>query len=278
MNLCDREFRGTAQAIHLHRRTTKAIASYPPRRRNLLDRVQLEIRKGLAIITINRPEKRNALNQELRSDLYRILIHVDSRDDVRVAIITGVGDAFVAGADIAAMKEYQPEDARKASEHGCEVFSFIENMRIPVIAAINGWALGGGCELAFACDIRICSDNAMLGQPEVGVGIFPGYGATVRLPRLVGIGRAKEMIYTGRPMGAAEAERIGLVNMVVSRDNLMDEAIKLAKKISEGPAAIGFAKKAINKSSTMSMRLFVMAVAIQSFSLVEWTPGDNPHP
>ena len=153
-----------------------------------MDKVTLEIKEKIAYITINRPEKRNALNEEVRSDLYETLKHIDSRDDIRVAIITGAGDAFVAGADIAAMKDYEPEDAKKASQHGSDIFLFIENMRIPVIAAINGWALGGGCELALACDIRICSSTAMLGQPEVTVGIIPGYGANIRLPRLIGPG------------------------------------------------------------------------------------------
>lgn len=213
-----------------------------------MDKVTLEIKEKIAYITINRPEKRNALNEEVRSDLYEILKDIDSRDDIRVAVITGAGDAFVAGADIAAMKDYEPEDAQKASQHGSDIFLFIENMRIPVIAAINGWALGGGCELALACDIRICSNTAMLGQPEVTVGIIPGYGANIRLPRLIGPGKAKELIYTGRLINAAEAEKIGLVNYVVTKKDLMAEATKLAKKISKGPAAINFAKQAINKA------------------------------
>ncbi len=211
-----------------------------------METVKLETKGKIAIITINRPEKRNALNEEVRSDLFETVKAVDSRDDIRVAIITGAGDAFVAGADIAAMKAYKPEDARKASEYGSDIFLFIENMRIPVIAAINGWALGGGCELALACDIRICSDEAMLGQPEVTVGIIPGYGANMRLPRLIGAGKAKELIYTGRLIDAAEAERIGLVNRIVPNEDLMNEAMKVAKRISNGPAAIRFAKQAIN--------------------------------
>lgn len=219
-----------------------------------MDKVKLEIKEKIAIIIINRPEKRNALNQEVRSDLYQILKEVDSRDDIRVAIITGAGDAFVAGADIAPMKDYEPEDAREASKYGSNIFLFIENMRIPVIAAINGWALGGGCELALACDIRICSDNAKLGQPEVKVGIIPGYGANIRLPRLIGPGRAKELIYTGSLLDAVEAERIGLVNHVVSKEDLMNEAMKFAKRISKGPAAINFAKKAINKAFDLDMK------------------------
>ena len=213
-----------------------------------MDKVILEIKEQIAIITINRPEKRNALNQELQAELYEIMRKIDSRDDIRVIILTGVDDAFVAGADIASMREYTPEDAKRASEHGSKLFLFIENMRIPAIAAINGWALGGGCELAMACDIRICSDTAKLGQPEVTVGIIPGYGAPIRLPRLIGLARAKELIYTGRVIDAAEAERIGLVNAVVPKMRLMKEAMKVARRIAQGPAAIQFAKKAINEA------------------------------
>ena len=178
---------------------------------------------------------------------------VDSREDIRAAIITGAGEAFVAGADIASMKDYTVEDALKASRDGSRIFLFIENMRIPVIAAINGWALGGGCELALACDIRICSDDAKFGQTEVRIGIIPGYGANIRLPRLIGTGRAKELIYTGRMIDPAEAERIGLVNSVVSKEDLMDEAMKLAGRISKGPASINLAKQAINKAFDLEM-------------------------
>ena len=218
-----------------------------------MNTVLLEIKDKIAIITINRPEKRNAINQQVRSELYEILKEVDSRDDIRVAVITGSGDVFVAGADIAALKDYNPKDAERASEHGSEIFSFIENMRIPVIAAVNGWALGGGCELALACDIRICSDDAKFGQPEVRLGIIPGYGANVRLPRLIGAGRAKEMIFTGRLVDAGEAKRIGLANEVVPKKQLMDRVKDLADRISEAAIAIHFAKQAINKSFDLDM-------------------------
>jgi len=217
-----------------------------------MDEVIVEVRERITIITINRPEKHNALNQEIREKLYNIMRKMESGNDIRVMILTGAGDAFVAGADIGPMKEYTPEDAKKASEHGSGLFLFIEKMRFPVIAAINGWALGGGCELAMACDIRICSDTARLGQPEVTVGIIPGYGAPIRLPRLIGPARAKELIYTGRIVDADEAERIGLVNFVVPKERLMEEAMKIAKKIAQGPAAIRFAKKAINETSELS--------------------------
>jgi len=218
-----------------------------------LDTVKLEITDRIAVITINRPEKRNALSREVRNDLYQKLQEVDSRKNVGAAIITGAGEAFVAGADIASMKDYTVEDARKAASHGSRIFLFIEEMKFPVIAAINGWALGGGCELALACDIRISSDDAMFGQTEVRIGIIPGYGANVRLPRLIGAGKAKELIYTGRIIDAAEAQRIGLVNSVVSKEILMDEAMKLAGRISKGPASITLAKQAINKAFDLEM-------------------------
>lgn len=218
-----------------------------------MDTVKLDIRDRIAVITINRPEKRNALSLEVREDLYQKLKEVDSMKDIRAAIITGAGEAFVAGADIASMKDYTVEDALNASRNGSRIFLFIENMRIPVIAAINGWALGGGCELALACDMRICSDDARFGQTEVKIGIIPGYGANVRLPRLIGAGKAKELIYTGRMIDAAEAEKIGLVNSVVSKKDLMDEAIKLAGRISKGPASINLAKQAINRAFDLEM-------------------------
>ena len=213
-----------------------------------MDKVKLEVQGKVAIITINRPDKRNALNQEVRSELLKCLKEVESRKEIRATIITGAGDAFVAGADIAAMRDYTPQDAREASKHGSDVFLYIENMPMPMIAAVNGWALGGGCELAMACDLRVCSETAKFGQPEVNVGIIPGYGAPVRLTRLIGPGRAKELIFTGRIIDAAEAEKIGLVNKIVAKDELMNEAMKLAQQFAEGPAAISLAKQAINEA------------------------------
>jgi len=208
----------------------------------------LKTKGKVGVITINRPHKRNALNHEVRSQLYKILKEVDADEKIRVAVITGAGDSFVAGADIVSMKDYTSKDAREATDQGNKIFSFIEGMRIPVIAAVNGWALGGGCELALACDIRICSSNARFGQPEVRLGIIPGYGANVRLPRLIGVGRAKEMIFTGRIIDANEALRIGLVNKMVPKDELMMHTMDLAEKISGAGMAIDFAKQAINKS------------------------------
>lgn len=210
--------------------------------------VKLEKKGPVAVITINRPEKRNSLSREVRRELYKRVKTVDAAAEIRAAIITGAGEAFVAGADIAAMQRYQVKDAIAASKEGSDLFLYIENMKIPVIAAINGWALGGGCELALSCDIRICSENAAFGQPEVKIGIIPGYGANIRLPRIIGEARAKELIYLGRIIDAVEAEKIGLVNLVVHRDLLMSKAMDLAVKMAEGPASISLAKRAINEA------------------------------
>lgn len=215
--------------------------------------IKFETRDKIAVITMNRPEKRNALNVEVREEFFSILKRIDSDEHIRAAIITGAGEAFIAGADIHAMKEYTVEDAVESSRQGSRIFSYVEEMKIPVIAAINGWALGGGLELALACDIRISSDTAQFGQPEVKIGILPGYGANIRLPGIIGIGRAKEMIYLGKIITAKEAETIGLVTLVTSSSTLMEEAMKLAKKLALGPASISLAKKAINFSFDLNL-------------------------
>ena len=216
-------------------------------------RVTLEKKERVAVITLNRPEKRNALTLELRQELYRILKDVDSDETTRAAIITGAGEAFAAGADIRAMQAYTVEDAIESSLQGSRVFLFLEKMGIPIIAAVNGWALGGGLELALACDIRICSDNAKFGQPEVRIGILPGYGATIRLPRIIGIARAKEMIYFGNIISARDAEKIGLVSSVVPPDSLMEKAMQSAQTLVRGPASISLAKKAIHSAFDLDM-------------------------
>lgn len=210
--------------------------------------VKLEKKSRVAVITMNRPEKRNALNSEVRQELYNVLKRIDSDENIRSAIITGAGEAFIAGADIQAMKNYTVEDAIESSRQGSKVFSYIEKMGIPVIAAINGWALGGGLELALACDIRICSENAQFGQPEIKIGILPGYGATIRLPRIIGIARAKEMIYFGEIITAKEAENNGLVTLVTSPTDLMEKAMELAQKLVQGPASLSLVKQAINSA------------------------------
>jgi enoyl-CoA hydratase len=200
----------------------------------------------IGIIKMNRPDVRNALNWETWMELEDVLKQLHGEPHLRVGIITGVGDeAFIAGADIHMLKNRTPQDAINASKKANEILVFMESMEKPVIAAINGWALGGGCEIALACDIRIASEKAQIGQTEVRVGIMPGYGGNVRLMRLIGSGRAKEMIYTGRIVNAQEAERIGLVNRVVPHEKLMDEAMAMAGQIASGPAAIHFAKQSM---------------------------------
>jgi enoyl-CoA hydratase len=215
--------------------------------------VKLEKKDRIAVITMNRPEKRNALNAEVRRELFNVLKSIDSDKKIRSLIITGAGEAFIAGADIQAMKNYTVEEAVESSRQGSRVFSYIEKMRIPVIAAINGWALGGGLELALACDIRICSDNAQFGQPEIKIGILPGYGATIRLPRIIGVARAKEMIYFGKIITAKEAEKIGLVTQVTTPSDLMEKVMELAQKLVQGPASLTLAKQAIDSSFELNL-------------------------
>jgi enoyl-CoA hydratase len=215
--------------------------------------VKLEKKDRIAVITMDRPEKRNALNAEVRRELLNVLKSIDSDKKIRSLIITGSGEAFIAGADIQAMKNYTVEEAVESSRQGSRVFSYIEKMGFPVIAAINGWALGGGLELALACDIRICSDNAQFGQPEIKIGILPGYGATIRLPRIIGVARAKEMIYFGKIITATEAEKIGLVTQVTTPSDLMEKAMELAQKLVQGPASLTLAKQAIDSSFDLNL-------------------------
>ena len=206
--------------------------------------------KGIAKIIINRPEVRNALNQATRWEIREVVEDIKKDKNVRVVIFTGAGDkAFVAGADITEFKGATPtimED--RTATTGQQLFNDIESLPMPVIAMINGFCLGGGCELAMACDIRIASENARFGQPEINVGIIPGAGGTQRLPRLVGWGRAKELIYTGRIIDAAEAERIGLVDKMVPADKLEETVNQLAETIvSKSPLIVNIAKKTINR-------------------------------
>jgi enoyl-CoA hydratase len=209
--------------------------------------VILEKEEGLAIITINRPKALNALNYEVLMELEQAIESVRTDDSIGVVILTGLGRAFVAGADIAAMQSMTVAEAYTFARMGQEVFNQIETLPKIVIAAINGFALGGGCELAMACDIRVASEKAKLGQPEVNLGITPGFGGTQRLARLVGKGRALELIVTADNISAEEAERLGLVNKVVGEEELMDAAKDLAKKIlSKGSFAVRYAKAAVH--------------------------------
>lgn len=209
-----------------------------------------EKKGSIGILTINRPEKLNALSNVLISELRALLADIESDDELRVLILTGAGDkAFVAGADIGELVERDARLGRKVSRERQDVFSRLENLPVPSIAAINGYALGGGLELALACSIRICSERAQFGAPEVKLGIIPGDGGTQRLPRLVGKGKAMEMILTGDFIDAQEAFRIGLVNRVVPHENLLETTMELAKKIaSRPPLAVKYAKEAVNQS------------------------------
>lgn len=208
----------------------------------------------VGIMTINRPKALNALNEEVLKDLNAAFDAVDL-ETTRAIIITGAGEkSFVAGADIAAMSKMTKTEGENFGKFGNDIFRKIETFPIPVIAAINGFALGGGNELAMSCDIRICSENAMFGQPEVGLGITPGFGGTQRLGRIIGIGKAKEMIYGGRNIKADEACKIGLVNAVYSLEELMPAAKKLASGIAKNaPIAVRNCKKAMNDGLQVDM-------------------------
>ena len=208
---------------------------------------------NIGIATLNRPEKLNALDSNTRTELKEIVERAEK--EVRVLIITGSGRAFAAGADINELVKRDPIMAIEASKLGTELFARIEELEIPVIAAINGLALGGGLELAMACDIRIASNKAKFGQPEINIGIFPGGGGTQRLPRLVGMGMAKKMVLTGEMISAEEAYRIGLVEEIVEPEKLMDRAKEIAAKIAGKSAiAVKLAKKALNASMNTPLR------------------------
>src|SRR5947199_580426 len=198
----------------------------------VFDNLLLERESAVAIVTINRPKVLNALNARTLDELGRAVLDLKHDDGVRVVIVTGAGEkSFVAGADISELAVQTPTGGRELALTGQHVLDAIENLGKPVIAAINGYALGGGCELAMACTLRLAADTAKLGQPEINLGIIPGYAGTQRLSRLVGKGKAMELILSGAQIGAAEAERIGLVNRVVPAASLMAEARKLAGEL-----------------------------------------------
>ena len=221
----------------------------------------------VATITINRPKALNALSTAVLTDLNAALDEVAADHDVYALIITGAGEkSFVAGADIAEMKDKSVEEAAEYGKFGNAVFRKIETFRCPVIAAVNGFALGGGCELAMSCDIRVASENAVFGQPEVGLGITPGFGGTQRLARLVGAGIAKEMIYTARNIKADRAAQIGLVNKVVAAEELSATVMKMAQGIAKNaPIAVAYAKKAINNGLQTDIDSGI-AIEVEEFS------------
>ncbi|MCJ7554704.1 MAG: enoyl-CoA hydratase-related protein [Ignavibacteriaceae bacterium] len=216
----------------------------------------LEIKDNIAVVTVNRPDKLNALNKDTVLELRSVFKELRSNDNIFVIILTGSGEkAFVAGADIKELNQLDVLSAKKFSERGQEVFNYIENMNKPVIAVVNGFALGGGCELALACHIRLASENAKFGQPEVNLGIIPGYGGTQRLARLINSGRAMEYILTGDMIDANEAFRLGLVNHVYPQSELLTKAMEMAQKIvSKGQQAIRFAIKAVNVVDQVSAK------------------------
>lgn len=217
--------------------------------------ILFEKKEGIGFITIHRPDKLNALNRETMDELECLLYEIEKDEEVKVIVITGAGEkAFVAGADIKELHELTPLKAKEFSEKGQAIFSMIEKMKKPVICAVNGFALGGGCELALSCHIRIASKNAKFGQPEVKLGLIPGYGGTQRLTRLVGKGIANELILTGDMIDAEEALRIGLVNKVVEPAELMPTCINIAKKImANSPVAIKLSLHAISMGADMSL-------------------------
>jgi enoyl-CoA hydratase len=218
------------------------------------ENLTLERDGHVALLTINRPKVLNALNTSTMDELRRAVLEVKHDDSVRVAIITGAGEkSFIAGADINELAVQTPTQGKEHALRGQHVFDLIENLGKPVIAAINGFALGGGCELALACTLRIAADTARLGQPEINLGIIPGYAGSQRLPRLVGKGVALDLLLTGRHVMADEALQIGLVNRVVPASELMNEARKLAAELaSKAPIAVRYIIEAVNKGVEVS--------------------------
>src|SRR5256885_12767002 len=217
------------------------------------DNLLLEHSGAVAIVTVNRPKVLNALNEPTLDELRRAALDLKRDDSVRVIVLTGAGEkSFIAGADINELAVQTPTGGREHALQGQHVFDLFENLGKPVIAAINGYALGGGCELAMACTLRIAADGAKIGQPEINLGILPGYAGTQRLARLVGKGKAMELILTGTQISAAEAERIGLVNRVVPAAQLMTEARTLAAALAaQAPIALRYIINAINKGLEM---------------------------
>lgn len=221
----------------------------------MYETIKYEVKENIGYITINRPKAMNALNSQVLDELQSLIEEVSKDENLRAVILTGEGKAFVAGADIVEMSKMNPVEARAFAIKGHGVMNSLENLRMPVIAAVNGFALGGGCELSMACDFRIASEKAKFGQPEVGLGLIPGFCGTQRLSRLVGKGMAKYLIYTADMIDAAEALRIGLVEKVVAPEELLPECEKIAKTIaSKAPIAVAVAKDCINNGFNADMK------------------------
>ena len=218
----------------------------------MYETLKYEVKDSIAYVTVNRPQAMNALNSDVLNELGAVFTDIAKDDEVRAVILTGEGKAFVAGADIAQMSALNAVEARQFAQLGHDVMNLIENTEKPVIAAVNGFALGGGCELSMACDFRIASEKAKFGQPEVGLGLIPGFGGTKRLSALVGKGMAKYLIMTADMINAEEAYRIGLVEKVVAPEELMNTCEDIAKKIlSKAPIAVAIAKNVVNASNDL---------------------------
>ena len=216
--------------------------------------VTLEAKGPIGILTMNRPEALNALNEQVLRDLDAALDQAAAQDNILVLVLTGAGRSFVAGADIAQMKDLSPMEAKRFGLYGNGVFLKLENFPKPVIAAVNGFALGGGCELAMSCDIRVASEKAKFGQPEVGLGITPGFGGTQRLARIVGTSNAMELILTAKTISAAQAQEMGLVSHVYPPEELMDKALELAQAIAaNAQVAVRESKAAIRRGLQTDM-------------------------
>ena len=216
--------------------------------------ILIEKKDAIGIIKMNRPQVLNALDKDTILELTKAVEELGNDKNIKVAIITGEGKAFIAGADIKQMKDMNPADAKKFGEMGHNLTKKIENSRLPFIAAVNGYALGGGCEVMMACDIAIACASARIGQPEINLGIHPGFGGTQRLPRLVGRMKAKQLLLTGDNIDATEAHRIGLVNMVVPDDKITEEAEKIAIKIaSKSTVQTAFIKTLVNKGMDVDL-------------------------
>ena len=219
------------------------------------DNIIFDVAEGIATITFNRPKALNALNGELLDEMAAALDKIEEDEDIRVLVLTGAGDkSFVAGADITQLATFNPLQAKMFARKGLQTIGRLQNLVIPVIAAVNGFALGGGSEMALASDFIYASENATFGLPEIKLGIIPGFGGTQRLPRLIGINKAKEMIYTGKLITAAEAEKIGIVNRVLPANALMEETLKTAREIAaKGKVSLRAAKQAVNSGLNVDL-------------------------
>ena len=227
-----------------------------------------EVESGIATITFNRPNVLNALNSELLAELSSALDEISDDENIRVLILTGAGEkAFVAGADIKELNTLNALSAKVFSQKGLDIINKLQNLSIPVIAAVNGFALGGGTEIALACDFIFASEKATFGQPEINLGLIPGFGGTQRLPRLIGTNMAKELIYTGNMVSAADGKQIGLVNKVAAPEALMDEVMKVATSIAaKGKASVRAAKQAVNNGMNADLATG-LSIEIDAFAL-----------